>query len=482
MALLPLLLDASAGGWPDLSDAGRLDAGDGSRDVALVVGIENYVFAPDLDGATDNARDWVTWLRDARGVPTVKVLLDTQATREEILDAATGVADRAVAGGRIWVVYIGHGAPSRVGDDGVLVGVDAQQTAASLEARSVRQGELLDALDVDGTETVLVVDACFSGKTSSGDLAPGLAPLKAVDASLSSRATVLTAARSDEFAGPLSDGSRPAFSYLVLGALRGWGDRNGDGRVTVREAVDYADDPLFQTVTGRSQSPTWAGSDLELARGREAGPDLGPLAMVTAAPSSSAGQAQIELGGNEVDYAAMAARAAEAARAREQAEAVALAAERALQAERRRRLDEAAEVVLAQAARDFAAIEALVRNPTAESVPVLEQYVSQYGEAKVTIDGVSERVEVPSVAEVEQAIARAGRPATTGRARSGILNLNTASAAEIQELPGFGPAKAAALRGWLDEHGPCGELSDVDAAPGIGPTTLSLIHGHADCW
>ncbi|NOY24418.1 MAG: caspase family protein, partial [Oligoflexia bacterium] len=126
----------------------------------------------------------------------VKPLLNQQATREAILKSATQAASRVQSGGIFWLVYIGHGAPARSGKEGLLVGVDAQQTADSLQARGLSQRELLSAIEsalAPDARAVLVLDACFSGKTSSGDLAPGLAPLNPVSARVSStRTTVLT--------------------------------------------------------------------------------------------------------------------------------------------------------------------------------------------------------------------------------------------------------------------------------------------------
>ena len=52
-------------------------------------------------------------------------------------------AARVKPGGTLWIVFIGHGAPSRGGDDGVLVGWDAQQDADSLYARSLPKKALL---------------------------------------------------------------------------------------------------------------------------------------------------------------------------------------------------------------------------------------------------------------------------------------------------------------------------------------------------
>ncbi|NOY26274.1 MAG: caspase family protein, partial [Oligoflexia bacterium] len=217
--LLSLLLSlpavaAAPVSWPSLSTPPATSAGDGSKDAALVIGIEDYAFAQDLPGARQNALDWMQWLQKTRGVPVVKPLLNNNATKEEILDAAAKVAGLVQPGGRMWVVFIGHGAPSRAGDDGLLVGVDAQQTALSLEARAVPQQQLLTTIKralPAGAETVMVVDACFSGKTASGDLAPGLGSFKPVANQLYPlQVTALTAGKSDEYAGPLSDGSRPA--------------------------------------------------------------------------------------------------------------------------------------------------------------------------------------------------------------------------------------------------------------------------------
>jgi hypothetical protein len=280
---------ADAAAWPALSQpAGRREIREG--DAALIIAIEDYAFAQDLPGARQNGRDWANWLHLGRGVPTVKVLEDTQATREEILAAAEGVAQRVQSGGRIWVIFIGHGAPSTKGDGGMLVGVDAQQTARSLEARSIQLAELEAALQGQQSEVILIQDACFSGKAAGSDLAPGLAPMKVANVRLGAKWTVLAAGQNDQYAGPLSDGSRPAFSYLTLGALRGWGDADDDGFVTAAETVAYARRAIFETTTGRSQEPELFGANLLLGpSGGEKGPDLAPLAsgvIPTATPIS----------------------------------------------------------------------------------------------------------------------------------------------------------------------------------------------------
>ncbi len=54
----------------------------------------------------------------------------------------------------------------------------------------------------------------------------------------------------------------------------------------------------------------------------------------------------------------------------------------------------------------------------------------------------------------------------------GPLDLNRATAAELEKLPGIGPALAARIVAWRETHGPFKSLEDLLAIPGIGPKTL----------
>ena len=48
-----------------------------------------------------------------------------------------------------------------------------------------------------------------------------------------------------------------------------------------------------------------------------------------------------------------------------------------------------------------------------------------------------------------------------------LVDLNTADAETLQILPGIGPAKAAAIIAYREEHGPFAALQDVANVPGI---------------
>lgn len=60
---------------------------------------------------------------------------------------------------------------------------------------------------------------------------------------------------------------------------------------------------------------------------------------------------------------------------------------------------------------------------------------------------------------------------------AGPLDLNRATAKELQELPGIGPVLAMRIVSWREAHGPFRRVEDLLAVPGIGPKTLERLRG-----
>jgi len=59
-----------------------------------------------------------------------------------------------------------------------------------------------------------------------------------------------------------------------------------------------------------------------------------------------------------------------------------------------------------------------------------------------------------------------------------MVDLNRATAGELEQLPGIGPSLAAAIVTWRTDHGPFGRVDDLLDVPGIGPAKLSALADH----
>ena len=236
------------------------------------------------------------------GVPleNIHILRNHEATRENILASVDRATKQVKPGGRLWFIFIGHGAPARgARQDAWLVGWDVQRTPASLEARSISQTDLIATLEQSAGQPIVILDACFNGRTVEGNslLPEGLMNLEFADISGGTTALVFAAAGADEYAGPVPGANRPAFSYLMLGALRGWADENGDRRVTAAEALGYSRRVLATLLKQRRQTPELIDNHAPmtvLSSGvDEAGPDLEEMALRGAGATELAVNAEL---------------------------------------------------------------------------------------------------------------------------------------------------------------------------------------------
>jgi len=65
-------------------------------------------------------------------------------------------------------------------------------------------------------------------------------------------------------------------------------------------------------------------------------------------------------------------------------------------------------------------------------------------------------------------------PATAGGAGNRV-NINTATASEMQRLPGIGPSKAAAIVADREQKGLFSSCGDIGRVTGIGPATVNAV-------
>ncbi|HEX2029893.1 MAG TPA: ComEA family DNA-binding protein [Actinomycetota bacterium] len=93
--------------------------------------------------------------------------------------------------------------------------------------------------------------------------------------------------------------------------------------------------------------------------------------------------------------------------------------------------------------------------------------------AAVLTDG--QQVIVPRRAEAGTSGAAGAVPTAPGAAAGGLVNVNTATATELEELPGIGPVLAEAIVAYREEHGPFTSVDQLEDVSGIGPVTLEEI-------
>ncbi len=71
------------------------------------------------------------------------------------------------------------------------------------------------------------------------------------------------------------------------------------------------------------------------------------------------------------------------------------------------------------------------------------------------------------------------KPEPTTSSPTRLININTATAAELDLLPGIGPALAGRIIDYRKVNGPYASLDDLDDVSGIGPKTIAKMVPYA---
>lgn len=231
----------------------------------LVIGVDEYQFISDLNGAVNDARD----IEDAlTGLGAdVTTLIDGAASRAAILGEWRRLAVNLQPDDQLIVTYAGHGSNEPEAIEGseqdgrdetlLLAGFSPYGTAAGERIRDDEIAELL-SLSRPG-QVIFVADACHSG-TLSRNLAPSLGyryvsvdgitndplpppPPRTAEAASRERTALFLAAADDSEKTPeflINGQPRGALSYSFAASLRdASADENADNKLTKGEIETY---------------------------------------------------------------------------------------------------------------------------------------------------------------------------------------------------------------------------------------------------
>ena len=104
--------------------------------------------------------------------------------------------------------------------------------------------------------------------------------------------------------------------------------------------------------------------------------------------------------------------------------------------------------------------------------PTRRADLAQINLAAPVVDGA--QVVVPR-REATAAPAGSGAAAPAPAAVPGPVHLNTATAEQLDGLPGVGPVTAEKIVAFRKEHGAFASVDELDAVPGIGPARLEEL-------
>lgn len=93
--------------------------------------------------------------------------------------------------------------------------------------------------------------------------------------------------------------------------------------------------------------------------------------------------------------------------------------------------------------------------------------------ASPVVDG--QQVYVPREGESVPPPATGATGGGSAPSSTGLVNVNTADATELETLPGIGPALAERIIAWRTENGPFASVDALTDVPGIGPATLARL-------
>lgn len=248
----------------------------GKYDVAVVIGNFNYAATgtPNVDYALQDAQLMRQYLIKAFGYDSSNIIYVENASlakMSEIFgtsDDYQGKLYKWVKPGqsRVFIYYVGHGAPDQETGEAYFVPVDANPQY--IRTSGYKLSTFYENLSkIPAVQKTVVIDACFSGSSANGQLLKGVSGLTArlkAEPKASAADILLTSAGMNQVASWYPEKGHSLFTYFFLKGLQGAADTNKDGRITMGEMKIWLNDQvpyMARRLTGNEQQPVMQGKD-----------------------------------------------------------------------------------------------------------------------------------------------------------------------------------------------------------------------------
>ncbi len=190
----------------------------------------------------------------------VRLLLDAEATRENIWLELANLCRKAGPDDTVWIYFAGHGALEGSRSFWVTHNADVD----NLRGTALDQRHLVDFLDdIPAQRLLVLLDCCHAAATAARKNATrATIAAEAVLGAFKGKGRItLSSSDGREKSVELTDCGHGAFTYFLERGLRGEADLDGDGVVTVDELWRFLEDKVKDAsqAVGEPQTPVLIG-------------------------------------------------------------------------------------------------------------------------------------------------------------------------------------------------------------------------------
>jgi hypothetical protein len=238
----------------------------------VIIANKHYDEAPNVDYAFNDGYIFKEYCIKTLGIPSANIRFKEDATFNNIREAVNWIRD--IAHNRLYqdkarfiFYYSGHGVPDELTRSMYLLPKDG--VAANITTTGYKISDLYDVLAETDAESLVLLDACFSGFTKSGSaLTSTKGVVKLTSGAPRGNTVVLSAASSNELAHQYQEKAHGLFTYYLLKKLQ-----ESQGEISLGELFTYVEKQVVRTsltVMRKSQTPSAAaGPDAQVWKERK---------------------------------------------------------------------------------------------------------------------------------------------------------------------------------------------------------------------